>query len=539
MQAITPQQQAILAQLQHAQATQSQSQGGVSTTLRALPDGDDQYRHAKRRKPTSLALPTSFTRLESSSASLDSLAASYRELQRIEADLDWTFSRKAVELTERARPPQTSDEGLRLDRTLRLHLEATPRDQEWQLDDLVSAASTAVPRVHVRLSGHIGDSREPFTRHYQRITIESPLLAAPISWNRPSTVTAGTFPSAIEFSIPHSLAPTAAAEPVPVTVTLYPFAYAHSPTSQLFTLVPPDLAQLLGVSECTRPEAVHALWLYVRRHSLIVDSLGSTPAGGIKTQSDTAPGLSKKYFGGADKVAWHHVGEWVNRWLGPTVPRTIDTSLSFSPSSPSSPSATVHSAFDVPVSVFVQTPATSPPSRLHTASVLSSLSSSSSSPTAPASSSSSSVAAALDALNGQIAASCVAVTRHAGSLALLAAFTADPTKFLATYLASQQSSLDQVLSPHPRGSSTTIGGGWKDALRGSTHFSRDRDGHDDGDDAWVKEAVNVWLSREHQGALLKRLHAQAQAQGQSSSSHAPHAQAPPSVNGGGYPAARR
>ena len=58
MQNITPQQQAIMLQLQQAQQSQQQSQSrsipaqpqsknGVTTTLKHSSDGDDQYRNAK------------------------------------------------------------------------------------------------------------------------------------------------------------------------------------------------------------------------------------------------------------------------------------------------------------------------------------------------------------------------------------------------------------------------------------------------------------------------------------------------------------
>ena len=131
-----------------------------------------------------------------------------------------------------------------------------------------------------------------------------------------------TLPSSSDTSTPSS-------PPIQFKITLYPYSYSESPPQQqLFTLFPPDLSNLLQISESTRQQVLHNLWLYVRKHNLIIENVdprGGIPGGGIKTQPEGleggGPGLTKKYFGGMDKIAWHHLGEWVNRWLGPPVPR--------------------------------------------------------------------------------------------------------------------------------------------------------------------------------------------------------------------------
>ncbi|GAA5847208.1 hypothetical protein JCM3766R1_001835 [Sporobolomyces carnicolor] len=590
-QQITPQQQAILAQLQHAQAqppgarppvsapTRS-TNAGVTTTLKHLSDGDEQYRNAKRRKPTSLSLPTHFAlattassgptdkKLAPSLASLEKLSTSYRALQQVESKLDWTFSRKAIELTEKASAKDHGDQGERVQRTMRIHAEFDVVDQEWQLDpdaiaNQVKDDPERVPKIKVKLSGQILDdesqAKVPFTKHYQRVTIECPFLTTPLTWNRtPST----NFPSSLNFTIPYSLprpvepsssdpsgAPSTTDPVVQIKVTLHPFAYPQSQTSQLFTVLPPDLSSLLNVSECTRSEALHHLWLYIRSHHLIIENLDGRGTGGIKTQeattaanptsggggpsSSTSPapggGLSKKYFGGVEKIAWHHLGEWVNRWLGPVVPRVID--LKFSPAAPTSTSGEGddgkkldhHQAFDVPVSIFPNASTSSIQARLQqkTISLLSTLTSSSASPSTsdsappnlndPLSGGSNAVVQALEALNSQIANSTLAVVRHKLELDSLLAFARDPTKFLNRYLASQDSNLETVLngrSLSSQGIGMGLGDGWKESLRGSQYFNNPgrRDGGEvEGRGEWVKEAVGVWLAREREGELRKVL----------------------------------
>ncbi|GAA5933795.1 uncharacterized protein JCM15063_000467 [Sporobolomyces koalae] len=495
-------------------STSADTKGGVVTTLKHLSDGDDGYRQAKRRKPTALSLPLRFTpntqtrargptdlKLAASLDSLDRLSHSYRQLQDVEARLDWTLSRKAIELADKARP--TADESDRVSRTIRIHVETRACDQDWQIstpDELKTAGQVAqdpttaeplrVPRFQVYLSGHVLDDESqtsvPWTQHYQRITLESSLLSEPITWSRPAP--GSSFPARLEFTIPHSSSgPTPTLD---LKVTLHPYSYSSTPSSQLFTLLPPELSALLNVSECTRSEAIHAVWSYVRLHRLIVDNVDGRGGGGIKTHEG---GLSKKFFGGMEKIAWHHLGEYANRWLGPVVPRVIESQIPIGKESPVS----THEAYDLPLSLFpaAATSSTAQQLRLKTAQLLTSLT------TAPAPSSTPAhpLQSTLDSLNSQIANSALEVRRHATQLDALMAFSRDPTSFLETYLSSQGHSLDVVLARNGRGDLAGVAGhGWKDELRGSKYF-----GADEGRDEWVKEAVDVLLARGKEGELLQ------------------------------------
>ncbi|GAA5946123.1 hypothetical protein JCM3765_000124 [Sporobolomyces pararoseus] len=559
MQNITPQQQAIMLQLQQAQQQsqhQSQSQSrsipppatttsknGVTTTLKHLSDGDEQYRNAKRRKPTSLSLPLKYTttssipqgptdsKLSSSLVSLEQLSTSYQTLQKLESKLDWTFSRKAIELSEKRSSSSSNGEeeegggGERVSRIMRIHIECKVKDQEWQLLDQLENAGKVpqteneqvkVPRIEIKLSGKIQDdesqAKTPFTKHYQRITIESPLLSKVITWDRSTSST--SFPSSLNFSIPQSIPSSVSpSSSIQLKITLFPFAYSNSQSSQLFTLFPPELSNLLQISECTRQEVLHNLWLYVRKHNLMIENLDPTRGigGGIKTQDSSEGGLSKKYFGGTDKIAWHHLGEWVNRWLAPTVPRICQINgLNFSKENTSS-----HEAFDLPVSIFPFSTNSSQTRSLlssKTSSILSTLTNTNISDSS--SQQSHPLVQSLESINSQISISILQVSKHQQQLNSLLSFTRDPKKFLENYLESQNSNLETVLNG--RGGRASIGGfnggmmglgdGWKESLRGSKYFNTTTSEEEgEGEGEWVKEAVGVWLAREREGELRKQL----------------------------------
>ncbi|GAA5906134.1 uncharacterized protein JCM6883_005454 [Sporobolomyces salmoneus] len=569
---LTSQQQIALLQAQQAQQQQTQFQssrqsavqqppqgaapraqtttstnGAVTTTMKHLSDGDDQYRSAKRRKPTSLSLPSKFVpslsaassslgptdqTLSSSLTSLEHLSSSYKSLQEIESRLDWTFSRKIIELNEKTRA-SGSDEGERSARTMRIWTEVEVRDQEWMFENEEETKEAAedrekVPRLEVKIKGKIQDdderTLEPFTRHYQRISIESPLLSSPLVWNRSTS-----FPSVLSFVIPLSIPSpslsSSSSTSIPLKITLHPYSYPHSPNSQLFTLLPPDLASLLSLSECTRSEALHALWSYVRSNGLILENIDGRGTGGIKVEEGNG-GLGKRFFGGVERVGWHHLGEWVNRWLGPVVPRVVDAEFKVH----STETLSSHQAFDLPLSIFPFSASTSSRSKLSQKTV--SLLSTFQPPPPPQPSSSSTDSStppqggllqALESLNSQISTSSLEVTRRKLQLDSLLSFTRNPTKFLQAYLASQSSSLETVLSSNGRGDQSGggmelgvgVGDGWKESLRGSRYFS-EGGGNDVGDgkegegEGWVKEAVGVWLAREREGELKKLIAANRQ-----------------------------
>jgi len=140
----------------------------------------------RRRKPTSLSLPIRFTpvvtstspsalgptdlKLSTSLESLDHLSSSYRTLQSLEHKLDWTFSRKAIELQEPQGQGQGGEErGERRERKLTIWVQAKVFDQEWQLTTQEGelektgevpkdeTTQVKVPRVEFEIKGKISD----------------------------------------------------------------------------------------------------------------------------------------------------------------------------------------------------------------------------------------------------------------------------------------------------------------------------------------------------------------------------------------------
>ena len=139
----------------------------------------------RRRKPTNLSLPSKYTstspvhgptdlKLADSLSSLEQLSNSYKTLTELESKLDWTFSRKAIELSEKSSSGgggegSGSGSGERVDRIMRLHFECKVLDQEWQFEDDQDQLKEVgkvpeneneqvkVPRIQVKLSGKIKD----------------------------------------------------------------------------------------------------------------------------------------------------------------------------------------------------------------------------------------------------------------------------------------------------------------------------------------------------------------------------------------------
>jgi len=240
--------------------------------------------------------------------------------------------------------------------------------------------------------------------------------------------------------------------------------------------------------------------------------------------------LGKKWFGGMEKIAWHHLGEWVNRWLSPTVPRVIEIKPVRLTSSSSSDSSSSHQAFDLPVSIFSSSSSGSSPSRSSsskTASILSTLSNSitpssseSTSTTTNQTQSNNPLVQALESLNQQISNSSLKIITHRLNLFSLLNFLENPKEFLLKRLLENQSSdLETLLSLNGGGSGgngVVVGNGWKESLRGSKYFNTTRSGEQSGGEGeeWVKEAVGIWLAREREGELRKYLTQQQQQQQQ-------------------------
>ncbi|GAA5821528.1 hypothetical protein JCM11251_000892 [Rhodosporidiobolus azoricus] len=557
---------------QPAGAAATAAATGISSRERDLGDGDDALRNAKRRKPTSRLLPLSFapptassqtasspsdTRLSPSLASLDSLAASYKQLQEIERRVDWTVARKKVEVGEAVQGSGGGGKGRQLKRTLRVHLTATLKNQPWQLspDELLAAAADVppvdsssgakdgadisveggaaqvklegadevkkehagegekegelkVPSVQIRVTGEVLNDptySHSFSHYLQRLVLESPpaILGAPsappssnpVSWTRPPPPQQ---PSSTGPSLPASFTsttPTTSSTTLPTRLTLY---LSH-PAGDRFALVP-ELAHALDLSESDRVGVLEALWAYARERGLVVGpeegaaAQPGGPKGGIRTDARLA-----KFFGGQALVPYHLLPEYINRCLAPAQPRVIDVQVDLS----SGAATEQHFAFDL--DLYVPSPLTATLSAVNRS--LSSLTSNSSSPDA------SSEARELAALDDKLALNCLSTSHHLQQLHLLLAFARDPAGFLAEFVDAQAGSLAEVLGSSASGLGKE-GGKWREELRNSVSLSAG---------GWAEEAARVLAMRSTEGksAALKN---QAVQQAQQAQQHAQVAQ---------------
>ncbi|BGP19333.1 SWI/SNF and RSC complex subunit Ssr3 [Rhodosporidiobolus nylandii] len=500
-------------QRQHAQAAAVQTgaaMSGVSTREREMGDGDDQLRNAKRRKPTSRVLPsTTFTpslppstslgptdaKLADSLSNLDSLAANYKKLQDLERKVDWTISRKKIEVSDaamamgggRGRHVRRSSSivtrtlAFALKRTLRVHLTATLHDQPFQLTpsdlevagkDVPADPATAgdisvggavkkedeaetkqengaaadggqkepkVPRVELKISGEVLDDpshTQPLSQYLHRLVLDFP-----------------------------------ASDPAVLPQTSQPVSWTRSASTALpatFTSVHPTSTSLpvLDMRESDRVGVVEAVWGYAKDRGLVVgaEEGGSGMRGGFKVDERL-----KKIFGQTPLVQFHLVPEYLNRCLAPAQPRTLNMTVDVSPTA----ATEQHFAFDLPL--YVPSPLTAALSSANT--TLTTL-------TSPATSE----ARELVALDEKLALNCLSVAQRQQQLHLLMAFSRDPAGFLAQWVDSQAGSLNDVLS------STASGGGregpaWREELRRSDALEGE----------WVAEAARVLGMREAEG----------------------------------------
>ncbi|KAG0656611.1 hypothetical protein C6P46_007015 [Rhodotorula mucilaginosa] len=555
---LTPQQIAHLAaQLHSRQATAAQATGqqqgqgqqggppaGITSHERPLTAGAaDHAPPLPASAPTDRSLPLAFTtrrpgpsddKLRPSLEALEQLANSYADLQHLERRLDWTLARKQHQVTEQATTP-----GQPFKRTLRVHVLATVHDQSWQLDpeklaaqaDPSSSSSGPTPRVELRISGQLLDdprypaSSTPFTQFVQRLVVETPsrdpatypVGSQPLTWTRPPPASSSDpappqpdatnpLPALLTTSFPTSSS----------TLSLRLAVYPSHPAGDRYALHP-ELAAVLDCAESDRLGVLEALWNYAKTNGLVVEmgGGGEAPAPGAGTGAGAAASALKsgiktderiaKFFGNMGMVAFHHVPEYLNRWLMPPSPRLINLVVLVDPAAPT----TQHTAYDLDIYV----PDPSRPALEACARSLASLSSppttttssSSSSPSSP----SSAAAEELASLDAQIALDCLTTTTHLRQLHALLSFTRDPVSFLSHFIASQAGSLEQILGAGGGGGATiapvgmdkVLGERWRDEIRRSETWdsSNENEGAGAGAKGWLEDAIAVWAMREKEG----------------------------------------
>ncbi|KWU43878.1 hypothetical protein RHOSPDRAFT_34503 [Rhodotorula sp. JG-1b] len=583
---LTPQQIAHLAAQLHSRQQQQQQQASVQATgqqqqgqgqgappagitSHERPTGGDHARPVPSSAPTDRALPLAFTtrrhgptddQLAPSLEALQQLANSYADLQHLERRLDWTLARKSHQVAEQA---THAGQGQPFKRTLRVHVLATVHDQSWQLepeqlaaqaDDPSSSSSGPTPRVELRISGQLLDdprypaASTPFTHFVQRLVVETPsrdpatypVGSQPLTWTRPASSSDAPHPPPPPQPDATTNLPALLTTSFPTsssTLSLRLAVYPSHPAGDRYALHP-ELAAVLDCAESDRLGVLDALWSYAKSNGLVVEmggggdaappgtGAGANAAGasalrsGIKTDERIA-----KFFGNMSMVAFHHIPEYLNRWLMPPSPRLINLVVLVDPAAPT----TQHTAYDLDIYV----PDPSRPAVEACARSLASLSSPSPPPTTTSAttsttnpSSAATAAEQLASLDTQIALDCLATTTHLRQLHALLAFTRDPVSFLSHFVASQAGSLEQILgaggSSGSGGATTTIaplgmdkvlGERWRDEIRRSENWEDEstNKGAGAGAKGWLEDAIAVWAMREKEGEA-QRLRQQQQQQ---------------------------
>ncbi|GAA5887422.1 hypothetical protein JCM3774_001926, partial [Rhodotorula dairenensis] len=401
----------------------------------------------------------------------------------------------------------------------------------------------------------------PFSQFVQRLVVETPsrdpvtypVASQPLTWTRtPSSSSSSStpLPSTITSSFPTSS-----------TLPLRLAVYLDHPAGDRFALHP-ELAAVLDCAESDRVGVLEALWAYKKSKGLVVEigdaagaptaatttaAGGAGPAGsatgalksGIKTDERTA-----KFFGNMGMVAFHHVPEYLNRWLMPPTPRLINLVVLVDPAAPT----TQHTAYDLDLYVpdparpaveacarsFAALSAAIPPASLSPPPAadptLPSTTTTTTTATATASRNGATLGTQLASLDAQIAVDALATTSHLRQLHALLAFARDPVSFLDHFVASQAGSLDQILaSPSsfsggaststsiaPIGMDKVLGDRWRDEIRRSENWATsatEEEGQGQGvsSSAWLEDAIAVWAMREKEGEA-QRLRQQQQQQ---------------------------
>ncbi|KAM0754421.1 hypothetical protein T439DRAFT_376903 [Meredithblackwellia eburnea MCA 4105] len=322
------------------------------------------------------------------------------------------------------------------------------------------ATGKGVPRFQLSLTGELlpgpgapedekSDS-EGFTKYLKRIVIEFPDRdpnlydkTGPIDWRKLPNIT----PSALTFSLPASTK----------TIVRLAFYLNHKPDH--FSLVP-EVAMMLDMAEGDRVSVLQALWGYVRMQGLVDEE---------KKVVRCDPRM-RKLFSGQESVPFHHLPEYVNRWLIPQQPVYLDYVILTDESS----GETKHSAFDFKISV-------EDPVRAEMEKVAFALNQ----PDPRAKE--------MALLDEKIALDALAIRQTYLKRTFLTAFSASPQSFLTQWLASQSSDLTSIL---PGGSSTFT----KDEMRRSEKWQGE----------WVAEGARVHAMRSTEQSIREQMGKQQQ-----------------------------
>jgi len=399
---------------------------------------------SKKRKLTDKTIPNAV--LQHPDFAADSKM--YQDLLEMERKLDWTMTRKKVEVQDAlVRTPTTT-------RTLRIFLSHTVSGQVWQTGEAAAASTEGgdaavnfetgqgIPAWAIKIEGRLlelqnqraKDKVTPrkFSTFVKRMIVEldRDTTLYPdgniVEWPRAQPA----IPPLDGFTIRRT-----GDQPTKIRVVMH---LEHFPEQYK---VQPELANILGIKEESRIGVIQALWNYIKVQGL---------QDKVDRRVIRADEYLKPIFG-ADLLMFQHIPELVNRYLMPPDPIIMHYAVDPAVAPPERPSA-----WDVEV----RTEDGAMKSRMATMVQATKES-----------------AQELTKLDEEIALHAQSLHNSHLKRTFLQSFAEDPVQFIHTWLASQSRDLESILGSGPSEGATVRA----EELRRSEFFAL----------PWVEEAVAV------------------------------------------------
>ncbi|CAE6479717.1 unnamed protein product [Rhizoctonia solani] len=292
----------------------------------------------KRRKLASRALPHAVIQEFREAGITD--ADLYEQLVEREKKLDWITQRKRIELQDGLQKV------IKARRTLRVFVSHATSNQAWQAAENPAPPNfetgEGVPSWTLRIQGRLlepeeagseGASASPpkFSTLLKGIRVEierdQSLYPEPnlVEWhNTPQEQPVNGFNITRRGDQPLTR----------IRIMLHPAP--HDPSLVRFKLSP-QLSNLLDMTSATRPDAISAMWAYVRTHGLF------DKADRRRVRSDDA----LRAITNSEMFEFHHIPEIVTRHLVHPEPMVLNYELKLDPNNPNPPPK----AFDIPIDV--------------------------------------------------------------------------------------------------------------------------------------------------------------------------------------------
>ncbi|THG95970.1 hypothetical protein EW026_g5774 [Hermanssonia centrifuga] len=400
---------------------------------------DQQKPPAKKRKLTDKNIPNAV--LHSPEFSVDSQM--YNDLLQMERKLDWTITRKRVEVQDAMGRPMTTT------RTLRIFLSHTVSGQPWQQENGTSDVNVnvetgeGIPAFQFKIEGRLlelpnqrAKDRVPprkFSTFVKQMIVE--LDRDPAQYPDSNTVE--------WLKTPQNHTPldgfTVRRRGDAMTRARVVMYLDQQP--ELYK-VHPELGSILGIKEETRAGVIQALWNYIKLQDL---------QDKVDRRLIRADAQLRGIFG-AEAIQFQHIPERVNRYLMKSDPIVLHYTIN-----PSMPPPEKPVAYDVEIKV----DDTGLKSRMSHV-VLNMVPES---------------AKELTKIDDEISLHVQSLNNSHLKRTFLHSFSADPQAFIQTWLESQSRDLDSVLGSGPSEGATLR----QDDLRRSEYFRL----------PWVEEAVAV------------------------------------------------